>query len=39
MAAGGQAPYVEPWDLEKNETPQNNSSKPLDKHTTPIDRH
>jgi hypothetical protein len=23
MAAGGQAPYVEPWDLEKNGTPQN----------------
>ena len=24
MAAGGQAPYVEPWDLENNGTPQNN---------------
>ncbi len=23
MATGGQAPYVEPWDLEKNKTPQN----------------
>ena len=23
MAAGGQAPYVEPWDLEKNKTSQN----------------
>ena len=24
MAAGGQEPYVEPWDLENNGTPQNN---------------